>query len=142
MKKKLKIQVNQRGAELQIEIHGAITPKVGAQLTLVMGKMYKGYGTVLVNTAQVTRVTRKSRSAIARLIRLLNLPQDKIFYQGRKAFIICHDIKQVIPSADSKGKRHIFDVDIYERLQCKASVVCEPEFLWEEQSGINRYQIT
>jgi hypothetical protein len=142
MKRKSTIQASQVGSELQIILYGTFTPEVGAQLILVMKKMYQGYGTILVKTSQITRVVRKSQSVFIRLIHLLELPRDNIFYKGKKATTICHNKRQVIPSHKSKRSQKVFDMGRHGRLQFKESIHCEHEFLWEEQPCMSRYLIT
>ncbi len=134
MKRKQKIQVKQVNDSLHINLRGKISPDVCAQLVLVMERMYQGYGKIFVNTSGITSVEPKSKEAVGRLIRALDLPENKIYFSGKSASAICHSkSKQRQVGLESENFEPTVD-SIFHHTDCHGvSILGDLDFLWDEQ---------
>jgi len=80
MRKLTRICTHKVHGNLHITLHGRFTPNVAARLVLVMDKMFQERGTIIIHTEDISSVTSNARAAFDRLIDLVEVPQESIYF--------------------------------------------------------------
>ncbi|MCF8056380.1 MAG: hypothetical protein K9K37_07055 [Desulfocapsa sp.] len=137
-----RICTDQVSGNLHIALHGWFTPIAAAQLVLVMERMYQERGTIIIHTDNISTVAPKSRAALNRLLDLVNVPREDIYFFGEKGVDICCDTQRIILNKKHEPAEYTFVSDTCESTLREDSPMDDAGFLWEDRIRINRYQIT
>lgn len=142
MKVAAKINAEQKNGNLHISVHGRFTPSTAAQLTLLMGKTPRMIGNIIIHTDDISRISARSKSTFRRLVGLLELPRNTMYFFGKNGPALCGNSKQVILNEKRKTSKLAAPKYIADTLQGEDNSFRDLDSLREGQVQLNRYQIT
>lgn len=142
MKVAAKINAEHKGGNLHISVHGRFTPTTAAQLTLLMGKSPRLVGNIIIHTDDISRISPRSKHAFHKLVDLLKLPQNTMYFFGKNGPALCNNSKRIIQNVKRKATQPTAQEHNVDSLLCTNESFYDLDSLRECQVQLNRYQIT
>ncbi len=90
------ITTEQRNGNLHINLEGIFTSYTAAKATFLMQKHYSGTGNIFLHTKKVSQVSEAAKPVFKTLMDSGDLPQENIYFTGKKGLTISSDTGKVI----------------------------------------------
>lgn len=96
MNENCNVELAERNGNYHLDIIGEFDNDSAAGLTSILEKSYSGSGNIFISTGNVTNIADDSEKYLASLFTKSELPTSKIYFKGKHAFALCHNLGKVI----------------------------------------------